>query len=269
MPNSINARATGYFWLFILSCSWAATSFSFDKNRPLQAATLIYPPYQYLENGEPKGIAVEIIREAVKRTGVKQVNFKFYPWNRAVYSTQFGQSDILFNAGKNEARQLWGQYIDSTLILQKYLLFKRRDVAIQVNPNFSNVNNRSIAIRLGYLYGTGPFRQALDGNKFSEVVHSNSTQHSVDLLLGGRVDFFVGDRLPVMHYLKEHKLHDKIDVIKETDNPAHNMQVLEWPTYILFSKKTIASEYVNEVNAAMESMRKDGFIQDVIKKYGN
>lgn len=154
------------------------------------------------------------------------------------------------------------------MILQKYVLFKRKEANIQVNSRFDNVKQKLIAVRLGYLYGSGPFRQALDGDKFKDVFYSNSTKHSIDLLLGGRIDLFVGDYLPVMHFIKEHDLYDKIDIIKESEQAASNLVVLVWPTYILFSKKTISSEYVEEVNAAMELMKKDGFFERVLERYG-
>ncbi len=238
MPGNIKGTVMRYISIFILSCLMTAESYAFDKDRPLLAATLNYPPYQYIENGEPKGIAVEIITEAIRRTGVKQVIFNFYPWKRAVHLTQSGQSDILFNAGKNDARQQWGEYIESTLILQRYVLFKKSDSSIKVNAKFDNVNNSLIAIRLGYLYGSGPFRQALDSDKFGGITLSNSTQQSVDLLLGGRVDLMVGDYLPVMRYIKKQALHDKIDIVKDPNKNVDNMVVLTWPTFIVFSKKT-------------------------------
>ncbi len=255
-------------WLILLFtlCNFVAlSSYAFEKDRALRAATLKYPPYEYLEDGEAKGIAVEIIREAVERTGVKQVNFEFFPWKRAIKFTKSGRSDILFNAGKNNERQQWGEYVKSPLIMQKYVLFKKKLAEIRINPNFNNVGSQSIVIRQGYLYGTGPFRQALDNNKFAFIIKSKSTKQSVELLLGGRIDLLVGDYLPVMHYIQQQGLSDKINVVQARQQ---NMVVLTWPTYILFSKKTVSSQYVDEVNAAMIQMIADGFIDHIYAKYG-
>ena len=260
-------KLIGYLSLFIFGCFIFGEGNAFEKDRPLKAATLDYPPYQYLENGEPKGIAVEIIQEALRRTGVSQVVFEFYPWNRSVYLVRSGNSDLLFNAGKNAARQQWGDYVESTLILQKYVLFKRKELTIQVNAQFDNVFNNNIAIRLGYLYGSGVFRQALEGGKFGEIFYSNSTKQSIDLLLGKRIDFFVGDYLPIMHFINKNNLMDRVDVVKESQDHSKNMEVLIWPTYILFSKKNIKNEYVNEVNSALQKMKADGYVERVLDKY--
>ena len=257
-----------YFLLLVISSVCTEGSFAFDKHRVLEAATLEYPPYQYIENNQAKGIAVEIIKEAIRRTGVNGVNFSFYPWNRAVLMTKTGHSDILFNAGKNKERQQWGEYVESTLIQQKYVLFKIKDSSFSVSPDLNNEQDLIIAIRLGYLYGSGKFRQSIDTGKFKNVIFSKSTEQSVAILLSKKADLFVGDYLPVMHYLKKNGLLDKIDIVSELGT-TDILVVLKWPTYILFSKKTISKQYVDEVNTVMEQMKLDGTYQRIYSKYVN
>ncbi|MCG7498816.1 transporter substrate-binding domain-containing protein [Vibrio sp. Of7-15] len=264
---SYSIRTNFLITLFISLCSFLPVSHAFDKNTPLIAATLEYPPYEYSENGKAKGIAVEIIREVARRTGVKHVQFNFYPWKRAVYSAKVGDSHLLFNAGKNEERQLWGRYSDSVLILQKYVLFKRATSTIEVDNTFDNVSDVAIAIRMGYLYGTGPFRQAVDSEKFASVTLSKSTQQSVNMLLGDRIDLFIGDYLPVMHYIKKHHLENQIDVIKRKEAPTQNLIVLTWPTYLLFSKKNVDVHFVSEVKETLDQMKDDGFVDEVFQRY--
>jgi polar amino acid transport system substrate-binding protein len=235
-----------------------------EQNNPITASTLNYPPYEYQENGQAKGIAVEVIREAMHRVGNYEVKFTFYPWKRAVYMVQNGLSDILFNAGKNQARQEWGYYVDSVLIQQSYVLFKRRSDDFSVEPDFNNVQDKSIAVRRAYLYGSGDFRLALDSQKFMNILYSDSTKQSVDLLLHNRVDMFVGDLLPVLYYINKQGLNDKIDIV---GHDGEMMEVLSWPTYILFSKQRTTPEFVNKVKDAMDSMKQDGSFQKIIDSY--
>ena len=230
----------------------------------LLASTLNYPPYEYSELGEAKGIAVDIIREALERAGVAEVDFNFYPWKRAVFSVQHGQSDLLFNAGKNSARQKWGYFVDSVLIQQSYVLFKRADQELQVAPDYSDSQQLAISVRRGYLYGDGEFRLALDQGKFADILYADSTKQSVDQLLEGRVDVFVGDLLPVKHYLKVQGLEAKIDIVKHRQQP---MEVLSWPTYMLFSKQRVSKAFVDQVNLAMEQMKSDGSFSEIVQRY--
>ncbi len=49
----------------------------------LELVTLQYPPYEYEENGEVKGLAVEIVKEVFKRLD-QPISIKVYPWARSL-----------------------------------------------------------------------------------------------------------------------------------------------------------------------------------------
>lgn len=246
--------------LALLLCSFCRA----ESPPPIIASTLHYPPYEYLENGVAKGIAVDIIREALKRSGRPEVFFKFYPWKRAVYHTQHGDGDLLFNAGKNQQRQEWGYYVNSVLIQQSYVLFKLRNDHFSVLPDFSNTQDKVISIRQGYLYGSGPFRKALDSGRFLSVALADSTEQSVKQLLNGRVDMFVGDQLPVLYYLKQNGMDRYVDIVLYQ---GEKLEVLSWPTYLLFSKSRTTPEFIQKVYIAMEEMKRDGSFQRIIRDY--
>lgn len=248
------------FGISLLFCTFARA----DSPQPVIASTLHYPPYEYLENGVAKGIAVDIIREALKRSGRPEVFFNFYPWKRAVYHTRHGDGDLLFNAGKNQKRQEWGYYVNSVLIQQSYVLFKLRNDHFSVLPDFSNTQDRVISIRQGYLYGSGPFRKALDSGRFLSVELADSTEQSVKQLLNGRVDMFVGDQLPVQYYLKQHGMERYVDIVLYQ---GEKLEVLSWPTYLLFSKSRTTPEFIQKVYSAMEEMKQDGSFQRIIQDY--
>jgi polar amino acid transport system substrate-binding protein len=56
---------------------------------PYRFVTLDYPPYEYEENGQVKGIAADIIRETFKQMG-KEVTIEVYPWARSIEMFQDG-----------------------------------------------------------------------------------------------------------------------------------------------------------------------------------
>lgn len=254
------------FFIYLVCFSASTYSFECDINQALEGATLDYPPYEYLQNGKATGIAVEVIQEASRRAGFRSLTFSFYPWKRAVGMVKSGEKDFLFNAGKNRERQKWGYYSKSILILQKYVLFKRKDDNIAVNNHFNNVADYNIAVRRGYLYGTGPFRYAIDNKKFNHVYFSESTTQSIALLLKNRIDLFIGDYLPVMHYLEQNGLRDKVDIISVMDK-KQEMVVLTWATYVLFSKQTNHPDCVVKFDRAMKAMKQDGSYDSILKKY--
>ncbi|SCA57801.1 putative amino acid ABC transporter, periplasmic amino acid-binding protein [Candidatus Terasakiella magnetica] len=238
-----------------------------DDKAVLQAATLHYPPYEYEINARPAGLAIDILQEAVKRTGKDGVNIEFYPWKRAVSKVQHGFKNVLFNAGKNEQRQVWGYYSNHVLVLQKYYLFTRKGKGLATDLSFEHMKDKKIAVRRGYLYGSGPFKKAITGDKkFKEVTPSDSTEHSVRLLLKGRIDMFVGDYLPVMHYLINNDLASEVELVEKTAT-KENLVVLTWPTYFLFSKKSVRPSYVKLFDDKLKNMIDDGTYDAIYAKY--
>lgn len=266
MKTVLNKTVACSFILLVFCLFLPGVAFTFDKNRALEAATLNYPPYEYQEAGMPTGLAVRIIQAAARRAGVKQVNFNFYPWKRAVMRTEIGQADLLFNAGKNEGRQRWGIYADSVLILQKYYLFKRKNSAFALDKNYAGMETLRIGVRRGYLYGSGGFRKALDNHRFKKVILTDSTEQSVRMLLANRIDLFVGDNLPVTHLLSEQELMGQIDRVQESKT-GNDAVVLTWPTYLLFSKKTVSHEFVQEMSEALDEMKRDGSFDQIIDEF--
>ncbi|MDE1463736.1 substrate-binding periplasmic protein [Spartinivicinus poritis] len=252
------------FLLFLVGLTIIRTVF--PDNRYITAATLQYPPYEYSENDIPKGLAIDIIREIFKRTTpTREVKFYFYPWARAVIQVKTGKNDILFNAGKNKTRQQWGRYVNSTLILQQYALFTRKGSNISLTSDLLNTQQYSIGIRRGYLYGSGALRQALDKGKFKTIYKTDSVEQSVHMLLAGRTDFFVADIIPTLYYLRKQALIDKLEMIKTPNNK--NLIVLEWPTYLLFSKKNFSKKFVANVEAILNNMKKDGTYSSIYQHY--
>lgn len=235
----------------------------------LRAVTLDYAPYEYSDDGEAKGIAVDIIKEATNRIDGVEVRFEFLPWSRAVYKLKEGEADVLFNAGVNDERKQWGNYGKNILIDQTYYLFKRKSSRFLIDPELSGTKQISIGIRLGYLYGSGLFRQAIDEGRFLRVELTKSTKMSIDMLLGGRIDTFVGDYLPTMDFIKKNGLESLIDIVKNSEQPQQNLTVLTWPTYLLFNKKSVPLDIIDKIDAAMEQMRIDGTIDLIYARYSD
>lgn len=240
-------------------------SFRSIEARNYVAATLNYPPYQYYENGREKGLSVDFINVVFDQLNLFGVSYQFYPWKRAVYITREGQVDFLFNAGENDERKEWGVYVKSTLINQIYVFFARSDSSFSIDEKYSNVHDLIIGIRSGYLYGKGEFRKSLDEKKYKDIEEVDSTKQNVEKLLRGRIDLFVGDYLPVMFYLRENCLLEKTRILKNIKGEVVN--VLNWPTYLLISKRSDLIDYVDEIENTMNNLKKNGTYSKILKKY--
>ncbi len=231
----------------------------------LTMLTLHNPPLEYKENESARGIAVDLVNEAVKRTG-KDVIIKFSPWKRAQAEVEHGKADACFNTGNTEWRRKWAYFNDEVLINETYVLFISKKANFRVSEiNDHNVRNIKVGVQRGYAYG-GSFQKALDHKWFKRIDVAESIEQNIQKLIHGRLDIFVGDLLPSKYYLKQAGILDKVEIVKKKDSDEKFIASV-WPTYVAFSKKRINKKYVEEFNKALVTMKKDGTYQKLIDKY--
>ncbi len=78
--------------------------FAHDQSEPLQYLTEDIHPYNYLENGELKGIAVDLLKLIWQDLGIEPQEIKILPWARAYRMLQNGERTVLFSTAKTEER---------------------------------------------------------------------------------------------------------------------------------------------------------------------
>lgn len=69
-----------------------------------------HPPSNYLENGQTKGYAVDLLRLVWHRTGWPVAPIEVMPWARALELAEHGDNTVLFSVARNaerEARFQW------------------------------------------------------------------------------------------------------------------------------------------------------------------
>ncbi len=92
--------------LILLLCSPAVPSFSQESGPGgFVYMTEQYPPYNYEENGEQKGISVDVLRAVWERMGEKAAPVRFMPWARAYRDVQEKPGMVLFSMARTPARE--------------------------------------------------------------------------------------------------------------------------------------------------------------------
>jgi polar amino acid transport system substrate-binding protein len=113
--------------------------------RPLRIALENYPPYEYAENGDAKGINVDIIKHILYRLGIPY-EFKVYPFSRGWLMLKRGTADaapsisyskerepFLFYTDAQRAFDKTGAIPDDYLWMTKYVFFANRKFAKSLN----------------------------------------------------------------------------------------------------------------------------------------
>jgi polar amino acid transport system substrate-binding protein len=212
-----------------------------------------YPPYEYVEDGEVKGINLDIIREAFKRMGISPY-FEPRPWKRALFQLKAGEILALSSGFKSEKRMRFAYFPDAPLGMETNMVIVRSDRGIVVD-SLDDLRSITIGVVREYLYGE-PF----DSMKGLRQKKGKSSQQLLSMLLEGRIDAAIGNKA-VFRYLAEKQ--GKLDQIKFIH------EVSSEPLYLMFSVKhgSKARNLARDFGAAVNEMIKDGTFAAIEAKY--
>ncbi|GAA6150925.1 substrate-binding periplasmic protein [Pseudoteredinibacter isoporae] len=262
-------KAAVFFLLinwFALDClaNPVSTTPSVSYANTLIASTTLVPPYVYKEHGQLKGLAVDIIRELEERVRLAPIDIRIQPWKRALRWAEDGTSDFVFMSGVDKARERWGDYMTTPIIVERYRLYRLKSRAVELASNYQQAGRYRIGTERGCLYGHGILREAID-QRFSSNTISNDTESNVKMLLQGRVDVIAGDAIRVAWALKKMGVSEKVVAVNFSD--GEDGTVLEWPTYIVFSKKRGHQRLKSKMEAALKEFYSSADYQRLLKHY--
>lgn len=228
----------------------------------LQVRTLENPPLEYMLDGEVTGVAVDLTREAVRRTDL-EANVEIRPWKRVLFEVAEGQADAAINTGRSEEREAWGLFPEESLIDETYVLFASRPMSLP--DDLTGIENLSLGNQLGYFYGER-FHTKVTNDRFRSVETTLTIERNLEKLKAKRIDLFIGDMLPTRYYISQMGLGNEIHVVlKEgTDQP---LVLSVSPTYAAFSRKTISPDYVERFSQALRTMKEDGTYSRIVDAY--
>ena len=216
-----------------------------------------YPPYSYEENGEPKGIYVDILRTAFSRMKEYKVEIKPIPWNRGIKDVKEGRSFALFPPYYTEKRDPWMLF--STPILQeKVIVFGIPEKLAGKTRWPEDFYGQRIGLNRGYnpfSMGGDDFGNAHQAGKIyiDEARNAKSNLKKLEL---DRIDFYINDQLTD---ISEHPLIVRGIVA----NINHG--------YLGFTKKTINFTYTEDFKKRFDfiikQMISSGEVERILNDY--
>ena len=246
-------------YLFLLSV------FALTLNaKNIAIVTEDYPPFEYLEKNEAKGINVDIVKEAFKRMG-NSTEIKFIPWQRALFYTKYGKADAILDASYKKSRAKFLYYPKEETYAEKWYCFKIKGAKVSLNKDFSNTDKLNIGVIAGYTYG-GKVQNALDKKLFKSITRLKDEENLIQNLFDKKYDMFIGNKTNTLLLAKKLGYPDKIEVVKMTNTNQEFILSID-KTYLAFSKKTISKEFVKKFSDTIATMKEDGSIDIILKRY--
>jgi len=226
-------------------------------------ATLEWEPYigPGMDNN---GYVHEIVAEAYKRSGV-DVDIRFFPWARAVSTTQKGKRDGLFPEYYDESRLKDFVFSDS-FPGGPVGLYKRKDnkISYVVDPQ----KKQTEALKALKQYRFGVVRGYVNTKEFDEATFltkdvAKSDETNLKKLFKGRIDFIFIDKYVAKHIIVRKYPH----FMSELEFMEPPLEVK--PLYIAFSKK--AKNYqakLKAFNEGLKKLREEGALEKIMEKHG-
>lgn len=242
-----------YLMLFILgACSFALGS----EKEAIKLAAFEYPPFYYEQNGNIRGIAVELLEELCKRMDVN-FKLKIYPLKRALGYLKDGNIDAILVLIKTTEREKYLAYTEPFITVRGLIwsAADRKDVKVDFEQ-LEDLKPYKIGATLGYSYG-----QKLDDLlKTMNVDYAKRDYNNYKKLMSHRIDIFPGNEIVAKGLFK---------IYPEFKNKfvASDKSFVEWILRMGVSKKSKFVFQIPKINAIFADLKKEGLIDKIVEKY--
>jgi polar amino acid transport system substrate-binding protein len=224
---------------------------------PVTVVTEQWPPYNYAENGEIRGVMTEIVRATLETAGIPH-EIRVYPWARAYKVAKNRKNVLIYSIFKLPNRERHFQWIPISGLSTKMYLFR---------PRFRD-NIRVDSLEDARRYRIGVTRETsthhfllahgfVEGQNLFPVTHEIQNafkaapkRHTLDLT--------TGDRLSLAHWLEVGGF--------PADYWTPVLLLFEETLYMAFGIRTDPA-MVDRVRAALTTVRAEGKVDRVIRKY--
>jgi polar amino acid transport system substrate-binding protein len=216
-----------------------------------------YPPHIYVENGEIKGIRVELMTELFKRMGYTYVP-KIMPWARAVVIIKEGKADGICSIWYKPEREDFLYYPKFPYVLEVQAIYQP---AGSKEIFYKNLNDFK-ALKVGTIRGFSFPKEFMESPLF-EIQTVATDKQNFRKLERGRLDVVISDSIVGDYVIKQEGLQDRVYRNKYNYNEGF------WG-YLAFSKRLPDGKYITEeYDRVMKDLLREGFYSRIFLKYLN
>jgi polar amino acid transport system substrate-binding protein len=212
-----------------------------DENRPLS----------FIENGQPKGLAVEVVQEIQRRIGDTNA-IEIQPWPRAYRAVSTEPNTAIFAMARTPARETLFQWV-GPISSSRASLYGKRGSGLVINSlKEAKTVERIMVVQDFYTH------QLLERLGFTNLELVPKPQTMVRMALN--------DRAPLM-FTSDVTLPDLLEKAGAKNNDLELIYtVTSIQTYVAFSAAT-SRDTVAKWQAALDSMKRDGSYSAIYAKW--
>lgn len=228
-----------------------------------------YVPYSYEQDGEPKGIYVDILNRVFEEVRGFEVTIRMLPWKRGLALVARGDSFAIFPPYYFPEERPFLHPYSQPLLLEQVAIFCHEGVMDKPRTNWpADFYQLRIGNNQGFLTPGAAFFGAVNAGliDLNEVTDTNT---GLRMLLHGRIDCFVNDRRAILWELQSLRqsgsYQTQLGAVHEAASGDGH-----W-AYIGYTNKQLdrypfKNEFVRQVNAIIERMHETGEIDRIAEK---
>lgn len=239
-------------WVVLFLITSAVSAQAMDEK--ITVFTEEWAPYNYSENGELKGISIEVLRAVIDKLEA-DVEFKLYPSMRSSKLMKEGPNTMFVSMFRTPEREEKFQWIGPLIDASIYFYKRKSDVRVITSLEEAK-KVESIASR-----HAGLVHERLISEGFDNL--DDTGRNAVEVykkLLAGRCDLAISDApLGVKHILKN--LGQPTDILTQLP-----MKLVDQQLYIAVHKQ-VSPERVKRWQKALEELQKTDHYNEIIEKY--
>ncbi|PTS85778.1 amino acid ABC transporter substrate-binding protein [Pseudomonas sp. HMWF032] len=211
-----------------------------------------FAPYSYvtLEDDQPHGLDVELV-EAVLQEAKIAYNLRLYPWERVKRMLDRSEVAMAFQfAGTPERMQ---QYeLVGPIRTGSTVFMTTGKTAIHDWQSLDDLSQYVIGQVRGYAY-----QSDFDKADLRRDTSAQNPRQLVSMLLAGRIDIIVGDRVQLMYFVREQRAEQGVRILHKP--------LVEMPRYVAFAKGDHARAKV--FADALERLKQAGSLNTIYQRW--
>ncbi|MDD6194436.1 MAG: basic amino acid ABC transporter substrate-binding protein [Lachnospiraceae bacterium] len=217
------------------------------QDKLVMATNAAFPPYEYVEGEDFKGIDVEIAGEIAKKLGM-ELEIQDVEFDSIIAGVQGGKFDMgMAGMTVTDERKESVNFSDSyATAIQVVIVTEDSDI--------KSIDDITEKTKIGAQQGTTGHIYASDDYGEDAVVPFNKGADAVQALKTGKVDCVIIDNEPAKAFVKANEGLKILDTEYVTEQYA-----------ICVAKNN--EELLNKINTALKELQDDGTIDKIVAKY--
>ncbi|ATH80912.1 amino acid ABC transporter substrate-binding protein [Ectopseudomonas mendocina] len=211
-----------------------------------------FAPYSFVTDADdtPHGLDVELVDAVLREAGVAY-EIRLYPWERVKRMLDRGEVQMAFQFAGTPQRQEQYELV-GPLRSGSTVFMTTAKTAISDWQTLDDFSPYVIGQVRGYVY-----EEHFDRADLARDTSAQNPRQLVSMLLAGRIDIIVGDRVQLQYFVHEQRAQDQVRILPRP--------LIQMPRFVAFAKGDI--ERARQFSEALVRLRNAGKLDEIQQRW--